>query len=461
MLRTQPYKANTSKNASTNRTKAKIVKKDNKIIDPNDPSLTWSDDESDWKTKPPPEPKAPELDEFQTVQSKVIEEHKKWDYKRSKFHGDIKLKKIQGLLEREKVMPYLYNFEIPFPHVPAHVMEYLGHDTVKCLWREFIDHGTDETEMLQVRFLVGISKNMKDKYGISLPFGDLKFTYVESQDDYVEFKDVVGQLYKPFVAKDPRRQKSMVLDRALLPPCCALPNCRYNFSGVIGHYEEPYRGLPNQFCLNTVYERMKLERHGNLRVKHITDIMDTAFIPHDKKRLPKLFWDIRSNFLITKTEELENLVEAIRTDMDIERKKDPNDIYPIPNWLAAEFTTSEIMMYKSNFKQIDVDRGGSVDVYELQKLTENLGNKISLEQAQLLLDEYDIDKSGTIDFAEFMMLVYKVQRGAIEMENNLLAQSMVEMKSQLKIFEEIDVLSLIFITLCYSLHTYSFTRSGF
>lgn len=53
----------------------------------------------------------------------------------------------------------------------------------------------------------------------------------------------------------------------------------------------------------------------------------------------------------------------------------------------------------------------------------------------MILDEYDIDGGGTIDFVEFMILIYRIQRGTVEMENNELAQALMEAKSQLPIFE--------------------------
>ncbi len=37
---------------------------------------------------------------------------------------------------------------------------------------------------------------------------------------------------------------------------------------------------------------------------------------------------------------------------------------------------------------IDIDKGGSIDVYELQALTESLGNKLSLAEAEHIMDEY-------------------------------------------------------------------------
>lgn len=56
-------------------------------------------------------------------------------------------------------------------------------------------------------------------------------------------------------------------------------------------------------------------------------------------------------------------------------------------------------------------------------------------QAQAIVAEYDLDGGGTIDFTEFMILIYKIQRGTINLANNDLAQILMESKAKLKIFE--------------------------
>jgi ubiquitin-protein ligase len=63
---------------------------------------------------------------------------------------------------------------------------------------------------------------------------------------------------------------------------------------------------------------------------------------------------------------------------------------------------------------------------------------VSLAEAQAMLDEYDLDGGGTIDFTEFMVLIYRIQRGTVDLQSNDLARAMKEAKSQLRIFEEIE-----------------------
>ena len=233
--------------------------------------------------------------------------------------------------------------------------------------------------------------------------------------------------------------------------------------------------------LNIVFSTLKQEYNGRIRNKHVLDVMQKLNIPYDKARLPKTFWDNHGEFYLRTMQELRDLIEKVRTDKD--EKIDPlKELfrYELPQWLREEFKASEILLYEHHFSLIDVDNGGSIDVDELQALIVAFGSKISREDAQNVLNEYDMDGGGTIDFVEFMVLVYKIQRGmfiifcnidvrtlvysvtvtsflhgcaltltcqffvfigTIDLSSSDLAQALTEAKSQLKIFEEIEDIS--------------------
>lgn len=420
-----------------------VVQKEEKhLIDPN--TLDWSDDETDdkyWLIDAPSEPKAPPLEYTQVNQASVIEEHKKDDYYRNTYlNGGVTLHPTRGLLDREKLSDYDFKHTIPCPYIPNHVKEYMGEDSAKCLWKEFLDHGADVTEMVQYKHLANIATNMKHKWGFDLPFTMLKFDKeLDSADDWIEYKTVINQLYKPFVPRPTDAGNPFLTTPASYFICCALPGCQLNRMRMHNDaFTDELEHLEGSHCLDVVYNTIKLQKKGILRVKHITEVLDEAKIPYEKKRLPSLFWELKGEDLIKTTDQFSDLLESIRTDMDRERMKDPDDLYTLPNWLMDEFQPSEIIMFKHSFKLIDIDKGGSIDIHELQDLTENLGCRVTIEQAQKLMDAYDIDKSGSIDFSEFMMLIYKIQHGTIDMENNLLAKVMLDAKSQLRVFEEID-----------------------
>jgi ubiquitin-protein ligase len=95
-------------------------------------------------------------------------------------------------------------------------------------------------------------------------------------------------------------------------------------------------------------------------------------------------------------------------------------------------------MFRNQFMIIDVDKGGSVDAEELQELTESLGNRLSYEEAEELIAEFDLDRSGTIDFGEFLTLMFKIKSGTIDAANNKLVTAILESKNQIKIFHEIE-----------------------
>jgi len=65
---------------------------------------------------------------------------------------------------------------------------------------------------------------------------------------------------------------------------------------------------------------------------------------------------------------------------------------------------AEIIRDLQVFEQFDVDRSGFISTAELRIALSKLGVQMSHPETQNLLDEYDEDKSGTIEFSEFRRL---------------------------------------------------------
>jgi len=153
----------------------------------------------------------------------------------------------------------------------------------------------------------------------------------------------------------------------------------------------------NEHKLNIIYTQLMVNLNGRLRIKNIVDILRELSIAFDKQRLPRLFWDNRGELLVASLDELRELIETLRTDR--EGVVDPYAglyKYELPGWLREEFQDSEVLLYEHHFSLIDLDQGGSVDVDELQQLIGSFGGFISRDDAQALLDAYDLDGGGTI-----------------------------------------------------------------
>lgn len=276
------------------------------------------------------------------------------------------------------------------------------------------------------------------------------------KDDYIDFdvllKTVRRMFGDPTIVSEPSPPPSK--QRFCL---CALPACSHSSCQFTSDYNkrETFDGLREgvmcledeveedslnsnmRFRLEVVYKRMLLELNGKIRVRHIGAILNEVGIPYDKQRLPQSFWNLRGDFMLASFEDLCSLVRQIRqADTQPPDALDHLFHYRIPHWLREEFKVSELLLYQHHFTLTDRDGGGSIDAAELQLLFSSLGSRISLEQAQILIEEYDLDGGGTVDFVEFLILVYKVQRGTLSLgADNGLARVLNAAKAQLKIFE--------------------------
>jgi len=350
-------------------------------------------------------------------------------------------------------------------------------DIVEHLWHEFIMHGADASEMVKMAKLKKIAEKMASHLGYRLhEFDELYFPGLD-KNDFVEFATVCGQLAIIAEKRNTRVQSLMSASmsethpmmRLPLPWCCAIDSCRVvqgarkegcnanthtkgeavseekaaaaddESKAADGEEEEDDDdGNVDLHSLKVAYVTFKLKQHGNLRLKHVPTVMEMAQVPYDKSRYPSNEWDMRGEFLIPTVEECLSVANAIRTDLDGHVSEETDPKFILPAWMENEFKRSEIMLFKHHFKSIDVDGGGEIDEEELQSLTASLGSKVTIEEAIDLIKVMDLDGGGTVSFNEFMMLMYKIQNGVIDLGKNMLARSMMAAKGQVYIFEEIE-----------------------
>ena len=69
----------------------------------------------------------------------------------------------------------------------------------------------------------------------------------------------------------------------------------------------------------------------------------------------------------------------------------------------------EIEEYRLAFDMVDKDGSGCINVKEFKKMLKNLGQKMTTEEVEELIHKYDTDKSGEIDFNEYISYMKKIK----------------------------------------------------
>jgi len=74
---------------------------------------------------------------------------------------------------------------------------------------------------------------------------------------------------------------------------------------------------------------------------------------------------------------------------------------------GIEMTTQQITEFKETFSLFDKDNSGNITMEELGTAMRSLGQDLSDCELEAMVSELDDDKSGTITFQEFLMLMGK------------------------------------------------------
>eukprot|EP01038_Epipyxis_sp_PR26KG_P005304 gene5304-7367_t len=80
-----------------------------------------------------------------------------------------------------------------------------------------------------------------------------------------------------------------------------------------------------------------------------------------------------------------------------------------------QVTREELESYQNLFMELDVDCKGSLDLDELKILMVLMGEEMDKNELQDVLEEYDTDKSGALEFKEFVVMMkgWKTRRGPL------------------------------------------------
>jgi len=103
---------------------------------------------------------------------------------------------------------------------------------------------------------------------------------------------------------------------------------------------------------------------------------------------------------------VEEAAEQIGVDPDVESISFDNFYMTMRQVRKNEgFLEAELMEFEEAFHAHDMDGSGAVDVCELGGALRWLGYPVTVEEQQDLMDDADIDKSGEVDFDEFLKIM--------------------------------------------------------
>merc|ERR1712100_46022 len=84
-----------------------------------------------------------------------------------------------------------------------------------------------------------------------------------------------------------------------------------------------------------------------------------------------------------------------------------------------EFTDEEKKEFRKNFNLFDKKRTGAIPIADMGTVLRSLGQNPTEAELQALMEEVDKDKSGTIEFDEFVDLMARTNKSKDQMEEEI------------------------------------------
>ena len=92
-----------------------------------------------------------------------------------------------------------------------------------------------------------------------------------------------------------------------------------------------------------------------------------------------------------------------------------------------DFTEEQVLGFNEAFNIFDTDRDGTITSMELGTVMKNLGKNPTEEELSDMINEFDRNRNGTVDFEEFLLMMSK------QMKEN---DSDDELREVFKVFDQ-------------------------
>lgn len=209
--------------------------------------LEWSDEEDDnhkYRTKIKTVDNNLEddesLDSFQInilppdhEQGSLVGTNTLADHRRSKFSGSVYIKKKPPTSLTAVQVQNVTVVKPLYPHVRSDVQHILGTDILNLIWKEFLEFGADETQLILVRDASTIPK--KVSYFALASLSKAKFLDAREASDYIDFTTFVIELAK--IYNHTKRLMTSVESTALCHVCCSMHACQHRKPKEHAKYE--------------------------------------------------------------------------------------------------------------------------------------------------------------------------------------------------------------------------------
>ncbi|CAM9467596.1 unnamed protein product [Ectocarpus sp. 12 AP-2014] len=260
-------------------------------------------------------------------------------------------------------------------------------------------------------------------------------------DETVTFSSLVGLVAESFrLVRQPFGGKRCIVSRLPLPPCCGNGYC-------MAHLEKPSSaalsgggGVSDEnlkrTALKMIFAQHDTDGSGALEMEELPKILAEFDVEYDEKRLPDMFvtYDVDDSGALD-FEEFSALLKDMKADKAVAEKK--MNAYRLPPALLKEFSPEAIEEMRVTFALFDESGDGALDEDELGALLRMFGQEPTKDKIHKEMLEIDYDRSGTIEFKEFVTLMKKVRDGEVELDDSAFGRAIMNSTVASRLSEEL------------------------
>jgi Ca2+-binding EF-hand superfamily protein/ubiquitin-protein ligase len=252
----------------------------------------------------------------------------------------------------------------------------------------------------------------------------------------IKYIDFIAWLYSLKLSRRKWGGRICITDDAPLPRCCNNPACKAHLQRPTAADDDEEEERQHHIMWS-VFTRHDADGSGELGIDEVRQIFEEHSIPFDEEKLSVTFakYDLDGSMCL-EFEEFCSLMEDLDAASQIVAKR--TDAYALPEHMREWFGKQKLEDLKTQFGIFDDSGDGNISAQELRAVLRSLGTELSHEQVVEIIDTIDADKSGEIEFPEFVSLMRKIERGEIDVGDSALTQAVMGSKVIIRFTNEVN-----------------------